>query len=160
MGWPGRTRTRVSALQGSLLRGAWALLISLRFGWLTRSPALFSHLRSSALPSISSPAPPPSASPSATAPAEPKAAAHDYHPPAHDRPLFPSVHRLLAENNITDLSKITGTGKRGMITKGDILTFLGLASGPLGTFTPPASPIPQKIPAAGKEAPQKVRYIT
>ncbi|KAL1681192.1 single hybrid motif-containing protein [Schizophyllum commune] len=105
--------------------------------------------------SSASPAPPPSASPSATAPAEPKAAAHDYHPPAHDRPLFPSVHRLLAENNITDLSKITGTGKLGMITKGDILTFLGLASGPLGTFTPPESPIPQKIPAAGKEAPQK-----
>lgn len=50
------------------------------------------------------------------------------------RPLFPSVHRLFLEHNITNVGDIKGTGVRGMITKGDVLTFLGKASGPLGTF--------------------------
>lgn len=52
----------------------------------------------------------------------------------HPRPLFPSVLRLLQEHNVDSLSKIKGTGVRGMLTKGDILTHLGLASGPTGTF--------------------------
>ena len=50
------------------------------------------------------------------------------------RPLFPSVLRILQENGITDAEKIKGTGVRGMVTKGDVLTFLGKASGPLGTW--------------------------
>ena len=54
--------------------------------------------------------------------------------PIHSRPLFPSVLRLLQENGISDAEKIKGTGIRGMITKGDVLTFLGKASGPLGTW--------------------------
>jgi pyruvate/2-oxoglutarate dehydrogenase complex dihydrolipoamide acyltransferase (E2) component len=54
--------------------------------------------------------------------------------PTHSRPLFPSVLRLLQENGISDAEKIKGTGVRGMITKGDVLTHLGKASGPLGTF--------------------------
>jgi len=52
----------------------------------------------------------------------------------HSRPLFPSVLRLLQENDVPDLSKITGTGVRGMLTKGDVLAFLGKASGPTGTY--------------------------
>lgn len=52
-----------------------------------------------------------------------------------NRPLFPSVLRLLQENNIEgDAEKIKGTGVRGMLTKGDVLTYLGQASGPLGSF--------------------------
>ena len=53
-----------------------------------------------------------------------------------NRPLFPSVLRLLQENNIEgpDADKIKGTGVRGMLTKGDVLTYLGKASGPLGSF--------------------------
>ncbi|KAI0084003.1 single hybrid motif-containing protein [Irpex rosettiformis] len=54
--------------------------------------------------------------------------------PSSSRPLFPSVLRILEENGISDTSKIEGTGVRGMITKGDVLTYLGKASGPLGTF--------------------------
>jgi len=49
-------------------------------------------------------------------------------------PLFPSVMRLLEENNIHDAKKIKGTGVRGMLTKGDVLAYLGLASNPFGTF--------------------------
>ena len=54
----------------------------------------------------------------------------------HDRPLFPSVHRLLLEyaSSIKNPSEIKGTGIRGMITKGDVLAYLGKASGPLGTY--------------------------
>jgi pyruvate/2-oxoglutarate dehydrogenase complex dihydrolipoamide acyltransferase (E2) component len=54
--------------------------------------------------------------------------------PSHSRPLFPSVLRILQENGVSDTGKIKGTGIRGMITKGDVLTFLGKASGPLGTY--------------------------
>jgi len=52
----------------------------------------------------------------------------------HSRPLFPSVSRLLREHNVDSVDKIKGTGVRGMLTKGDILAHLGLASGPTGTF--------------------------
>ncbi|KAG8697770.1 hypothetical protein FRC09_007649 [Ceratobasidium sp. 395] len=67
-------------------------------------------------------------------------------------PIFPSVMRLLAENNVSakDAKKIKGTGIRGMLTKGDVLAHLGLASTPTGTFkitTPKDTPA-----AAGKGA--------
>lgn len=70
--------------------------------------------------------------------------------PEHSRPLFPSVHRLLLEHNLTNLEKINGTGIRGMITKGDVLTYLGKASGPLGTFKFGPSPIEEALKAGGK----------
>ncbi|PSR71196.1 hypothetical protein PHLCEN_2v12928 [Hermanssonia centrifuga] len=59
---------------------------------------------------------------------------HDHSNP--NRRLFPSVMRLLQENNIAgaDADKIKGTGVRGMLTKGDVLTYLGKASGPMGSF--------------------------
>jgi pyruvate/2-oxoglutarate dehydrogenase complex dihydrolipoamide acyltransferase (E2) component len=44
------------------------------------------------------------------------------------------VARLLQEYGIQDLEKIKGTGMRGMLTKGDVLAFLGKASSPTGTF--------------------------
>lgn len=69
------------------------------------------------------------------------AGSHSLSLPEHSRPLFPSVHRLLLEHNVTNVDRIKGTGVRGMITKGDVLTFLGKASGPLGTFKFGPSPI-------------------
>lgn len=50
--------------------------------------------------------------------------------------MFPSVSRLLSENNVSsqDASKIKGTGVRGMLTKGDVLTFLGVVEKPTGSF--------------------------
>ncbi len=54
--------------------------------------------------------------------------------PAHSRPLFPSVLRLLSENDVHNPESIKGTGVRGMLTKGDVLAYLGKASGPLGSF--------------------------
>ena len=65
-------------------------------------------------------------------PVTPKATHHI----SHSRPLFPSVVRLLQEHGVQDLEKIKGTGVRGMLTKGDVLAFLGKASSPTGTFKP------------------------
>jgi pyruvate/2-oxoglutarate dehydrogenase complex dihydrolipoamide acyltransferase (E2) component len=70
---------------------------------------------------------------------------------SHSRPLFPSVSRLLQEYGVQDPEKIKGTGVRGMLTKGDILAFLGKASSPTGTFKParlgPGAEIPKKVEA-------------
>jgi 2-oxoglutarate dehydrogenase E2 component (dihydrolipoamide succinyltransferase) len=41
--------------------------------------------------------------------------------------LAPSVRRLVAEKNL-DVSKITGTGPGGRITKGDVILYLSLLS--------------------------------
>jgi len=57
--------------------------------------------------------------------------------PESSRPLFPSVLRLLQENSIDNADKIKGTGVRGMLTKGDVLAYLGKASGPMGTYKEP-----------------------
>jgi len=77
------------------------------------------------------PSPSPSPEPSPVTPPElPVSAPHI----SHSRPLFPSVHRLMREYNITAPQDIKGTGVRGMLTKGDILTYLGKTSGPSGTY--------------------------
>ncbi|KAF8638865.1 hypothetical protein AX17_001921 [Amanita inopinata Kibby_2008] len=59
-----------------------------------------------------------------------------YKRPTHSRPLFPSVHRLLVQHGIDEPNKIKGTGIRGMLTKGDVLAYLGIASSPSGTYKP------------------------
>lgn len=54
-----------------------------------------------------------------------------------DTPMFPSVIRLLHENNISPqdaAAKIKGTGHKGMLTKGDVLMHLGKVSSPTGTY--------------------------
>jgi pyruvate/2-oxoglutarate dehydrogenase complex dihydrolipoamide acyltransferase (E2) component len=70
---------------------------------------------------------------------------------SHSRPLFPSVSRLLQEYGVQDPEKIKGTGVRGMLTKGDILAFLGKASSPTGTFKParlgPGAEVAKKVEA-------------
>ena len=78
----------------------------------------------------------------------------------HSRPLFPSVHRLLLEYNVANPAKIKGTGVRGMLTKGDVLTFVGKASNPLGTFKFGPSPIEEasKLVEKKKDVVQ-VRHI-
>ncbi len=75
---------------------------------------------------------------------------HPHKLPFHNRPLFPSVQRLVLENHLStdDLKKINGTGVRGMLTKGDILAHIGKASSPWGTSRssrgkqgPPSDPV-------------------
>ena len=56
------------------------------------------------------------------------------HHPTHSKHLLPSVIRLLIEGNVADAEAIPATGVRGMLTKGDVLAYLGRASSPMGTF--------------------------
>lgn len=49
-----------------------------------------------------------------------------------------------------DPEKIKGTGVRGMLTKGDVLAHLGLASSPMGTFKETKS-VEQGPPPTKKE---------
>ncbi|KAA1477108.1 single hybrid motif-containing protein [Dentipellis sp. KUC8613] len=101
-------------------------------------------------PAASEPAPPPKSAPP-PAPAAPSAPAESrpHKEIEHSRPLFPSVLRLLQENDIPDLSKIQGTGVRGMLTKGDVLAYLGKASSPTGTYKEEQNPVdaPKKADA-------------
>ncbi|KAJ4475755.1 pyruvate dehydrogenase X component [Lentinula aciculospora] len=90
---------------------------------------------------------PPKLSPEPSTPQQ----SHSSDPISPSGPIFPSVYRLLAENNVRDASKITGTGVRGMVTKGDVLAFLGLASGPLGTFKPTLTPIEEAAKGLQKQ---------
>jgi hypothetical protein len=63
---------------------------------------------------------------------------------------------LLQENSVQDPEKIKGTGVRGMLTKGDVLAFLGKASSPTGTFKPvqlkPESGAPKVVEAKVEKA--------
>ena len=95
-------------------------------------------------PPVEEAKPEPTPKPASSEPAIPKSEpaptpststpSHSHKPIEHSRPLFPSVLRLLQEHNVDSVDKIKGTGIRGMLTKGDILAHLGLASGPTGTF--------------------------
>jgi pyruvate/2-oxoglutarate dehydrogenase complex dihydrolipoamide acyltransferase (E2) component len=80
--------------------------------------------------------------PQAPTPA-PKASHH----PKHSKHLLPSVIRLLIEGNVADAEAIPGTGVRGMLTKGDVLAYLGRASSPMGTLkeAKKEAPTPQKV---------------
>ncbi|KAG8968282.1 hypothetical protein FRC03_008148 [Tulasnella sp. 419] len=93
--------------------------------------------------SSSTPTPEPSsqsASPPPPPPAQKSASSesHSHALPHSSKPLFPSVLRLLQEHGLSDVDAlgIKGTGVRGMITKGDILAHLGLASSAYGTYKP------------------------
>jgi hypothetical protein len=79
--------------------------------------------------------PPPSPKPQ-TQSSSPPSPSPSHPSPTHTRPLFPSVHRLLLEyaSSIPNPTDIKPTGIRGMLTKGDVLAFLGKASGPLGSY--------------------------
>jgi 2-oxoglutarate dehydrogenase E2 component (dihydrolipoamide succinyltransferase) len=74
-----------------------------------------------------------------------------------DRPLSPSVRRLVAEERL-DVAQVPGTGPGGRVTKGDVLDFLGSPQPSAPTTSPapaarPATPWPtahesQRPPAA------------
>lgn len=83
-------------------------------------------------PVAAAPAPPPPAAPVATAAVEPAG------------PLSPLVRRIARENNV-DLSKVTGTGAGGRITKDDVEGHMKGAA--------PAAAAPAPVASAPKPAP-------
>ncbi|GAA5989595.1 hypothetical protein JCM11641_002758 [Rhodosporidiobolus odoratus] len=89
---------------------------------------------SSSAPSASDAPSTPSSEPTPS-PATPSSQPSEVHAhPHHDKPLLPSVLRLLAMNNVSDASAIVGTGHHGILTKGDVLAFLGKISNPRGSL--------------------------
>jgi len=98
-----------------------------------------------------SPGPPPVAPPAAAAQATPAG------------PLSPLVRRMARENNI-DLSKISGTGAGGRITKDDVEAFLKGAPAPVVATpvaaTPAAAAPPPAAMSAGTAAKTRVEPMT
>ncbi|KAI0329888.1 single hybrid motif-containing protein [Cubamyces sp. BRFM 1775] len=80
--------------------------------------------------------------PAAAAKKSPPSPPTESHVPQTSRPLFPSVLRLIQEHHLPqgEIEKIRGTGVRGMLTKGDVLAHLGLASAPTGTYRETPAP--------------------
>ncbi len=95
-------------------------------------------------------APPPT---QAAKPAPPQATAKLTAPPTAPPPLSPAVRRVVEENNL-NVGTMSGSGKDGRLTKGDVL---GLsASSPFVSSTPvsvPSAPV-AKAPAAPTKLPQ------
>lgn len=93
--------------------------------------------------------PAPEPVPEAPAPVPAHAGAPEPEPPAPapsvtDRPLSPSVRRLVAEKGI-DVGRISGTGPGGRITKGDVMLYLEQAGAAPSAET---AAMPPPVPAA------------
>jgi len=86
----------------------------------------------------------------------PSAPTQHIHP---DGPIFPSVLRLLNELHVSDYKEIQGTGIRGMLTKGDVLAFLGKASTPTGTFKHVSTKVTDLAGPAVPAAPKEVKPL-
>ena len=80
-------------------------------------------------------------------------------PPEPERPLAPSVQRIVAENRL-DPDAIAGTGRDGRITKGDALAALEArapqpapapAPAPVAAKAPPPAPAPPRPPQEREE---------
>ena len=107
-----------------------------------RSPALATAAAAPA--AARAEAPPPKPAPAAPPQAEP------------ERPLSPSVRRIVAENRL-DPATIAGTGKDGRITKGDALAALEARAAPPPAAAPRAAPpstSPSTSPAPAAKAPE------
>ncbi len=79
------------------------------------------------------PPPPPAAK--AAAPAAAAAAAPAATAPASDAPTMPAARRLATESNV-NLGDVSGTGKGGRVTKGDVITHLEGGSAPATAKAP------------------------
>ena len=75
-----------------------------------------------------------------------------------DRPLPPAVRKIVAENRV-DVSVVSGTGKDGRVTKGDVLEQLAKSSPPEkpGLLVVPEMPIAVRAPSAPVDAAREER---
>lgn len=67
--------------------------------------------------------------------------------------------RLLQEYGVNNPEEIKGTGIRGMLTKGDVLAFLGKASSPTGTFQQTQLNPESEAPKVAQVRVEKVRSV-
>lgn len=92
-------------------------------------------------------------------PSSPSPQGHSATHKSFSRTMFPSVLRLISEYNITNPDDIKGTGVRGMLTKGDVLAYLGKISGPSGTYKESTSLPAEVAKATKKEEPQVITHL-
>jgi len=79
------------------------------------------------------------------------------HGNGHAPPVSPVVRRIADEHHI-DLAQVKGTGRRGRVTKKDLLAFIETGERPLHIESPyreepqslPSAPLPSAIPASGE----------
>jgi 2-oxoglutarate dehydrogenase E2 component (dihydrolipoamide succinyltransferase) len=104
--------------------------------------------------------PAPAAQPAAPAQPAAKAASAPAAAPAKPtaEPLSPAVRKIVAENNV-DPAAVSGTGKDGRLTKGDVTAHLAKPAAPQIS---PAAPVPQPAarPAPQPEVPHVPRALT
>jgi 2-oxoglutarate dehydrogenase E2 component (dihydrolipoamide succinyltransferase) len=100
-------------------------------------------------PQAAAPPPPPPAATAAPQPPPPPAPAAEPTEPAG--PLSPLVRKMARENNI-DLSKVTGTGAGGRITKDDVEAAIQRQSAPAPAAAPASAPPAVKAPAPSAPA--------
>ena len=93
--------------------------------------------------------PPPAAAAPVPAPAAPKA------PPA-DAPLAPSVRKISAESGI-DASTVSGSGKDGRVTKGDMLAAIEKAASAPTPVNQPAAAVQVRAPSPADDAAREER---
>lgn len=72
--------------------------------------------------------------------------------------MIPSVVRLLREYQIKDTKKIKGTGVRGMLTKSDVLAYVGQASSPTGSAAEKEEPTRDAKTKKPKPEPIRVSF--
>jgi 2-oxoglutarate dehydrogenase E2 component (dihydrolipoamide succinyltransferase) len=95
------------------------------------------------------PPPPPAAAAPAAATAAPKA------PPA-DAPLAPSVRKISTESGI-DASAVSGSGKDGRVTKGDMLAAIEKAASAPTPVNQPAAAVQVRAPSPADDAAREER---
>ena len=105
--------------------------------------------------------PAPAAQPAAPAQPAAKAASAPAAAPAKPtaEPLSPAVRKIVAENNV-DPAAVSGTGKDGRLTKGDVTAHLAKPAAP--QISPATTPVPQPAarPAPQPEVPHVPRAPT
>ena len=103
-----------------------------------------------AAPAAAKPAEAPKPAPAAAAAAMPMAAGS---PAASSMPMPPSVKKLAAESGV-DAAKVEGTGVRGQVTKGDMLSAIERAA---SAPTPVAAPVQMRAPSPADDASREER---
>jgi 2-oxoglutarate dehydrogenase E2 component (dihydrolipoamide succinyltransferase) len=123
----------VGALLGAIKEGAGAAV--------TKAPAKPAEATPPAAPPPALPAAPPKPAPAA---------------PAADVPLAPSVRKIAAETNI-DPSTLSGTGKDGRVTKGDMLAAIERAAAQPTPVAQPAAAVQVRAPSPADDAAREER---
>jgi 2-oxoglutarate dehydrogenase E2 component (dihydrolipoamide succinyltransferase) len=99
-------------------------------------------------------APPQAKAPAAAPPQPVKPAPAPAKPP--DGPLAPSVRRLSAESGV-DAAAVSGTGKDGRVTKGDMLAAIERAAAQPTPVTQPAAAVQVRAPSPADDAAREER---